>query len=940
MTFGYRTVPTSLHTTTTKSKKKLSYECYLYENIHSTKKNIFFFFDGVRKLYLKKIQSWNDFSETLQTHLCDHFYLHAVNYYDYDRSEWDTYLSHPIIQEYSVQHPLLACKVIKQLLSYHTKSIQNAIYNAGSDWKDYSILSISQIQVQLSFYDKIQQRVIDNESYSTFIGNKQPCHHYTIVPSYTLGTPSNTLGMDIKILESLCWRAYHVRKVFIWFIVASLQVLKTCELSELHQAPAASTAGGGGGGGGGSDGVPTDWARYLHEILSADTKKMLHGHEDYIAYQCTLQYISSSLAHSSAPAFPSTPGAPVTSTDSSRGHGYSSSSSSKASSPKPVREADRLSEEADVQRLMQALFHPPPEEESAEEGQQQPGQSMLQRLSFFLPFLSSRKLSFVMKCWQSCLRELQQSFDQTQNQTQTQNLAQPVLAPQPLTATASPAAPASPVLPLYHHQACLSLWDDVLSPSSSASAYPVLASSLVMQKVAMLSFACLVKDNEHNYYTVPGQGLLKSVKLSRRIPVTADVLAMQQHIARKYETTAAGMEQGGGEEVFLQECVFLPTLLKDMRAFHVADGEASLEMFLAWYGLPARTESGTAGIATKGGDAESVTVNRSPFLFLRHVDTMQRLADLWTQAISASTADQQEDGDAVGSSSSSSSSNGDQHSFSAQKEADKAILYLEKVPINSLCLELLIQLLQVICHLLQVECQHFYKQSDGVRSQLHHLQTMMNQLEMASLYIRKNHILRRPSSSSSNASSSSSQRELVQSTLQVLQQVESVLLGIEGLEHLLLRSYSFYQVVSTLHPNTPVDLSLGFDQGRYTLLSEDQAQEVRRAMKGIYTKGSGGHDWYSYDGRELGMPTARKFVIRGYYHGRGKVPVTSDAVAVTSSIDSPIKSMKLDFQDEVQHVQLGASESKEEEREDADVELVALSDLKQLRVAFIVNERS
>lgn len=165
------------------------YECYLYDDV--SKHKSLFFFDGIRKLYLKKMAAINAASGRVL--LDDNFHIIATNYYDYEMNAWNKARA----QLTSQARAFHGTSHLESLFSSPIIAFLNENYSLES-FKGYNLIHLSNIQVQLDYRERIQQSVLDNESYSTFVAARQPHQHYHLVPSFTFSKMAYAYGNDLQ----------------------------------------------------------------------------------------------------------------------------------------------------------------------------------------------------------------------------------------------------------------------------------------------------------------------------------------------------------------------------------------------------------------------------------------------------------------------------------------------------------------------------------------------------------------------------------------------------------------------------------------------------------------------------------------------------------------------------------------------------------------------
>lgn len=1188
------------------NRRKLSYECYLYENL--ARNRSYSFFDGIRRLYLKKILAINQAHG--KTILNDNFRLLATNFYDYEMSAWSKHQPEAAAARRTPVH--LEAIFTPEFLHYVRQTYHFEFF------KGYSIVSISHVQVQLDYKERLQHSVLDNESYSTFVASRQPFHHFHIAPSYTYSKLSFATGSDLynlvvhgsrgnsphssnrsmspmvrptgkvsevatlsspsssasvasaaatagqssagtnpfttpvaavrstsdpsslsppksppsaqnglmQLLECICWRSTNMRKLLVLFIASSLQLYKTLELSEdspteeSHTSVHSSALGASGQHNSPSNGhqgrvpaVPPDLVDHIaNHMLTDESRKLLLSNEDFQSYLSSMKHIASTMnslsrhrtmsnisynninigALSIAPpsSLPSAqPREPTRSTvvSGSLSYGYSNS-------PKIGEDGDEREEmeRSIMQSITKHLFSEKPVtsllSSAASEATALPSslpsaasssmEVFVQQLALCLSFFPNVRLSFVIKLWDHTLKELQEIVDGEPPTGDDQSLPRFLRIPSILRKSdassnhcgasrednaeekevqprdRSPGITLqSASTPLYAH----ALWDDVIAAKQEKGIPcepPNLQASLLMQKLQMIAFGLVVRTEESHVHvrhagpssppraacdpvetslpsspspleselgndaesgkspaalpaadtessaSCAASPAIGSIKLARRVPLTSDVIHLQQHIANKSLATAArpmptstpsssssslsATSAAAGvasADPFLKYHVCMPSLLTDIRSFRSAYPNASVELFEEWYGLhdlfasspspdrPVRTDSGAEASTSPREGAEAAQAS-SPAERSFH----SKIQELWEQAAPRSSP-----------TSSPENASADCNSlFAAAKEIDKAIVYLEKVPINVLLLELFVQILGMFSTIINQEIAYLFHARSSSDTKLdhllEHLQKEIRRLEETSMFLRKDCLLVRKIN----------KEEWVHMTLQVIKQGEHVISLFESLEHLVIRGYAFNNLVSTLavkdpadpasaprsaHSSHPLDYS-HIEEGRYTLTSEAEAEEILRIMRSISKISSGGHDWYSYDGREMGAASARQFTIKAnYVDNAEKVPLADSVLSklvgrelhggtsspklgtpkhlrkfplqLPSTI-SPISGGRLDYREDGSIPGSGAGSShgggmagscdEDDEEIEPDVEMSALVDQQQLRVAFIIRE--
>eukprot|EP00981_Chlorochromonas_danica_P011292 scaffold3849_cov264-Ochromonas_danica.AAC.6 len=1176
--------------------KSVSYECFLYDNV--AKKKSLFFFDTIRKIYLRRLATIN--ADHIRPILGEHFTTEVVDYYDYDINNWLANQKHLSSSQDSAL-PTKTRYLLTQLFA--PKFCSYLAKNLTIDrCKGYNLVTISGIQVQLTFRERIQQAILDHETYSTFVGSRQPYFHFRLVPSYTTNSLSyverdnvvvgsavspnanaslplsssdgggvhmvkavatNQGKTILEMLETIAWRSQNVRKLLVLFISSSLQLLKAVDLSSEITLDSQNNTDGTIS----QSSLGTSGSDVLLQ-LSEETKKALAMNDDYLSYQQTMQYVTSNMQNNSPVASPPPPPSngmsfspdlrfpspvPPSRKMSNQGNVNSSTGYSRNFSVDEGRQ-----EESRLAAVLSYLFehhhdsngiaaNGAPGVTLPEGGKQRKKdriENFMEHLSVVLSFQPQLRLSFVIKLWQQVLHEISEGVgsDDREEEANSNNL--PFFAVPPINATigegerqreqevnakgdeAKGIVINDTSTPIYARQ----LWEDILQ--NSQLTYPNLDHSILQQKLQMIDFChsvkgegvhCLVTNNaasstlstdddksitsEERVNLIEQLNNIGGVWLARRVPLTSDLISLQQHIAAKYESrkkasaTNTTLPSLGGRNPFLQYHVCMPALLTDMISFRKTCPDLTLDAFMCWYGLhdlllkqsavshglddgkdtnevssqssipidldavdPSSGKSNEQqhdhqssvefkdrppslhldapmnSTASSHGENNSLFEDEPPSLL--HVRTemntpsvpthrlcvnketcmalQEQIEELWMQAaavVMQNNIDDENDREVNHDGSSSppprslsplsiSSTSGDAlHStshfkFSAKKEIEKALLFLEKIPINALILELLVHTLRVNVNLLYAESISIFgppppppslpippqiKGKDGSKpkektfwSRFNVLQELVQGLDEKSMYIRKDAIIERKQGH---------RDDLVTATVIVIKQAEIIVGMMENVEHLLIRAYLFHHLIECLvppkgkestrksipRPNVQeskkmINLS-EVECGAYTLTSDSEAAEVLRIMKSISAAGSGGHNWHSYDGREVGMPNARKFVCRSHYLSPQSHTPSSARSATTSASssrqvsgenqrlhnssrvlsppptavsngNSPIGGVKLDFSSEEDHEDHfdDSCSSSHTQSPPADVEMVALVDQQQMRLAFLIKE--
>ena len=417
-------------------------------------------------------------------------------------------------------------------------------------------------------------------------------------------------------------------------------------------------------------------------------------------------------------------------------------------------------------------------------------------------------------------------------------------------------------LPVYKQ----SLWIDALARKQKDGVFvtvPDCTESIILQKMQMIHFCTVMKEEDpfirlakpaeeamNDDVTIP--------ELCRRLPLTEDKVAIHEHVTRKISNAdiSSSSDQVKYSQLRLQ--IQIPSLVSDMRAFKEANptlsAENGLQSFCRWYGL----------LEASATD---------------YCDMLPALESLWNSCEGVSCRDQKP-------------------LFHAENEAEKSLEYLESVTLSALSCELLSSGMRAIFHALHARVSKllYRLETHLLPSGIARREPLTNEFDViADLGLLHEHVqtalkqLKEPFAQKKGAMVDLDKLRniviLIDSIAGLVERVEEYGVKVDAIESILIHFSETVNKSSTSHTLCPSGpsvsretqneivkrLILSLGQGSsYRLQCSEEVSVFMELIKSMawHESGSSGtglggkHVWHSFDGRELGMPTAKSFSVR------------------------------------------------------------------------------
>lgn len=1001
------------------------YETVSYTFNKPSYKHPLYFFDGIRKVYQRRLMSLGLESDN---RIFEQFATKITHYFSFETSQW---LQSP---EKVVGRPRVS--LLPNLLN---QDLDELIRMLLLRKVTFNMDNLASVKVAIEYRERKQYGVIDNESYSTLLPSRQHPNQWQLSPEWT-PTPFQQPFSEHETML-LPWKSMSIRNLLVFLILSSFtkrqgdtgfnfennytldEMLQGVQYEEMvnlvsllspatqnsffQKIPTSSIVSA-------ASTVPSSTvssrssSRSHTPATNGDhpTQRLLqaaaHRSLSSISSSTSLAMAAVAGGLSSPHTNPSTPHPPADASSQSTG-----SNGQQQQQQHPI-ENDRY-----FQPILRYLFHTEPSAPLAHQGLAAAGtggqhvdldlsapsamteqsdslrtlpppqdtvQEWLEHFALIAGLLPT-KTTNIIRLWQHCLRELQEHFDNKQ--------LVPSFAQEIPSNNNKRNAVSERNLPLYERM----LWDDVLvrksdqediavrlpSRSPSASLFSVqtssstsasTSSSLLLQKLQMIHFCNVVQD-ESAYYT-PHPSAAKAASntpdivfpsLLRRIPLTEDMVAMQQHLAGKmYHETSRTLQQNP----VLKFQVLLPTLLPDMLAFRTANPTLDLKAFYVWYGLDTAPKHLFAtildGLETDNYGARSSANTPTPMMSRENSEQVEgKNVCVGSEAMSGSVVDGEVVYDdresfseplpepSAGNKSSATSANpttttnaasvepksrderieerllqelegiwqlqtppsppsapsANQSSakrsstidepvgiagitnvdvskciFSAEKEMSKAVAYLERMQVAGLAEELIYLGVVATFRLVQSNAQHLQHgqlslQVDQLREKILHLENRRRSYPSSAYSsIMRKHYQQQQQRQPRSSSSTQANMETVCTIHELCRLYDEIAEDMARIELLVYRVLQLAPLQNSFTAESSGHLSGGsggddvrsqrilsrwLQKRSYRLREEEEVEGLMAKIKSIFQTD---HDWHSFDGRELGAPTAKKFVLR------------------------------------------------------------------------------
>lgn len=1001
---GYRYLPTQ--------HVWLRYQSTSYEKM--TQKHPLYFYDGIRKLYQKKVRVLGLDRQIGHSaeNMLDHFTSSVSHYFEYDATTWLSMcipFQPKLNQNFTTNYTL---QQLSSLLQHHSEA--HPLHPL-----QYQKLVLDKIRVAIEFHELKQHSIIDNETYSTFLPSRQAPMFWkltsTFHPTPFVAATSNSVSSlpeEVGVMCQSIWRSRIIHKllsfVLLMYYIGNnnnnlYRDTVTMESRFFYEKF--------------FDEVGLEELRQLVGYFSPALQKSFFSNvfpEEFLSRFPSFANMVSQSKHgtnpdtsrqSSSSAAPPMNSSPHTSRSKSLTPTMSVASDDNNNSShhaamlntSTISADEELNEEAEsafIESLLDKVMMksavssaPTSPTKSASSsnsskdkvlGTVDYGTDWIRFFAIFVGLQSDVKASGIFKLWQACMREYQALFDENQGGSWSKLMHQSIQKGR--AASASCKERGCPIF-------CQSLWDESIHKKAKEGIHtscPQLSSSLLVQKLQMIHF-CLVMKEESPIYqftkntSVVNDEVVYNPRLFKRLPMTIDVLAVQKHIAKKFQ--GENNLQALRDNPMLPFQVRYPSLLSDINAFKAANPHADLEVFCQWYGILDDFESKSSRHCDHHADgttnnSEAENVENIPVLDKEKM--MQTLTEIWQDVGAGKGCDEQK------------------ILFHAEKELGKAIAFIDRMHAFNFAADLLFQATQWITASFEHVISKYLFSSTANQLGLKQLDEKMTNLKQLSKKIDK--ILTeknapRPSTSSSaptpssspvptemlNSPDSASNSGPSQSTpvrlasdMELFQLFDEFAAQVEEIEVIVSKMTQVNVMVHTMHNDdqdrkTMLDTWIKHHQQseneEYSLNSEEEVKSLRSIIKSIHHRNGKGHEWYSYDGRELGLPHSKDFLLKSYRKSFHSPNLSSSSVAQSTTIsrsstdlalsshqatsphsyDETTAAIKLEFQDENSSPMSSSKiDTREEELKKKDVhdfEFLACTDGNSIRVICSTLER-
>eukprot|EP01031_Cornospumella_fuschlensis_P027619 gene27619-33354_t len=798
----------------------------------------------------------------------------------------------------------------------------------------------------------------------------------------------------ISQLSLTTWRTYNVRKLLVMFITSSLQIFKAMEAeggnsstgdissppspvpnSPLPLGSSQESLGGTSGKEGKIDELPPrDWHHYLRSVLSAESRQLLFCAEDYMSYLHSQHYLwngggsgSGGSGSGGRERLGSTSNSIYTSRYSVLGAEEVSTPSSPPVNRPPSTSPPPPSDDELVELTLGYLFSSQYSyifAATPSRAPVDPVELLLRSLSVLVSFLPYSRLSSLLKLWTTVLSRLEEIGI-------TQGLDGVWKAWMESAGNHREEAEKAKLPSFLYPQ-----WSDLSFAADSTSsclspplpATPLSPSCLLLEKLKIFFLCSYAAHNPPSFTpsAIDNSEISTAIMLPR-LPVLTSEFLLQCHDKLK-----------GEKSIMSRLRMLMPYLSDDMAKYKKAtvkaqDSEGAglvdgLRSFLKWYGLwdvlvPAEVPEGEGEYPqTSVSSSNNTALTLSSALSLlsprgaeEEREVWEGLRQLWDGIVmeSAEVSEEQEQPPKQ-------QEEEPKDTKVMWKEAATSSLFsLRSLPINLLCVELLVQGCSAVSEAVRSEVEGAFSQEAELpvqlRSLLGSLQEKLAKLIDASAYIRA-----QGGYVNASSAAASSPSPLIICTVQVIKLVEELVGVLGDFEAYLVRLSLLDSLVTQQLPmqhdpshNHILHLHQAVLTGHLPLTSEQQSSFVYRVMKegrGMSPPSRGGHDWHSYDGRDGGLPAYRQYRLKGKYGRAEGVGVSASSMAGSavgsrggSVVGSPVTKLNLKKMLHDEGEAVGGSSDKgtgldQPEEDKADLELAALGDIQQLRLALITHE--
>jgi hypothetical protein len=802
-----------------------------------------FYFDGIRKLYQKKIRLLN---LEYNPNILEHFYTKIYHYYHFDKKLWISSAvslynlqqqqqqqqlqqqqqqqqlipsstssstnpsSTPTIKYYQVSNPYdytsstpVEIIMLANYTQKHFIDILTTLLNCGS----YRFLFFDYLSVSLNYNEGKQYSIIDNEAYSTLLPSRQSLSAWKLSP-YFKKANYQLIPMNIYNILYFQWKSICIRRLLSMYILSTFVKFDGFDFyhfsTTTNQSANANNY---------KNLYPDHFllnTESYHELfsllnsLSPETKfiftnmfpdDMIFGEKvanNLAANNSSRSNVTSSDYHSAQE-------------EGDEGGGGGSPRKPHASSVGSVEEGGRPgmgSTSLPTSSSIGSGLNNNPFNAGAAAGggysftQEQQNQGLFQQVfqylfnskndptilsekfnEHFLEELAGNKLNYIenwiqgfgilsgllplkgpylLRLWQYCLHELQNYYDNNQMLPWAQksfgiNLnmdthsdhhgghhvhEQPVDHHNP-----SSYQPDDMNEGLY----AKSLWTDVLYRKNKEMnvniLLPDIQKPILVQKLMMIFFSILMKKEKNTYeiklintsatspeaerekdpYHLQHQPSpyisLNNITLFRRVPLTGDILAMQQHMLKKFQFERSKLDLIK-EHPLVKYQITIPTLLSDMALFKYYNPNIPFNVFYHWYGLQSHPLLAIENIDEwaeyleqmneeenyalhNGEDIEKEFMGRpSQANVLLSFDTIESEKEIVTLKLLQYLAE-------IYYSTERRSIHDQKPVFSAEKEMGKSLAFLERMSIQNFLLEIMYYSLHFICSFIDQSNNYF-----------------------------------------------------------------------------------------------------------------------------------------------------------------------------------------------------------------------------------------
>lgn len=826
-----------------------------------------YYFDGIRKLYQKKVNLLNlDYNLLIY----EHFQSKIIHDYHYDKKLWMT--SAIALQNYSNNRIYYGNKSyyilnnpydytsstnieMNMLANYTTKhfiDILTTLLNCGS----YSYYLYDYLTISLSYYEGNQYSIIDNEAYSTLLPSKQTYNNWKLLPFFKKAN-YQLLPMNIYNILYFQWKSIVIRRLLSMYILSIFVKFDGFDFHHFYQMannPPNSTNNTNNSGNSASGGSGKTSNASRNNLFP---EHFLLNTERYLELQDLLNHCSKETKYIFGSIFPaemiysekyyqyhhrSHRNSRTNNTNNDNNNNTNNNNNDDSNESKKGdahgngngNSTYSISQEQQYQQLFQQVFQylftskndnstaSTTSDKLDENGTEDISGKRLNYIENWiqafgiLSGLLPLKGPYILRLWQYCLRELQHIYDNDQLLSWAQKsfgINLNVDYQDDTTYTTN--NPDGGAEGLYDKP----LWNDVLYKKHHDLGLQILLPDvnkpILIQKLMMIFFCIFMKKEKNTYeiktitatatnvtdeqgnnsnpssssptvmgYHSSGGGgysgygpnpllSLKSVTLFRRIPLTSDIIAMQQHMLKKFQFERSKIDSIVNEHPLIKYQITVPTLLSDMALFKYNNPTVPFPVFYKWYGLQYHPLLGIEDIdewsdylqaECFNGDEEYQPGNGdedferelmgrpSQANLLISLETIESEKDIVTLKLLQGLAEMYYTIDPR-------SIAEQKPVFSSEKEIGKSIAYLERMSINNFLLEIIYYSLHFICSFIDQSNNYFNSKKIFLIFIQNKLILLKNQLmKLNNIIELKRKIIPNISSSSSSNQSPTSTR--------------------------------------------------------------------------------------------------------------------------------------------------------------------------------------